>query len=195
MKKTIHFLSAILCGLVALTACEKDPIAEVDDPVPEEIEEDTTIAGASLFCSFELSGDTFSMLDITVEYLEPDGSVVVESITEDHPNWEREFTSDKLPVTLGARLMAAPKEGADFKSIDKFVLGFRQQYSAYLLNKSGQKVGDGAGFLESTSSTFYIPERVVDSYLVGEAADGLCEHVVRFEANGERVLSYWSNLQ
>ena len=112
MKRTIQMLAAALCCTLAFTACHKDNPSEPQEP---EVEEDTTPVGACVECEFKFSESTFSLFDVTFEFLNEDGTVTSEQIHD--LKVEKKFTSYSFPCEMGARFSIALKEGLVLSAI------------------------------------------------------------------------------
>ena len=174
MKRTIQMLAAALCCTLAFTACHKDNPSEPQEP---EVEEDTTPVGACVECEFKFSESTFSLFDVTFEFLNEDGTVTSEQIHD--LKVEKKFTSYSFPCEMGARFSIALKEGLVLSELEApQSFAFRFSYVGYRFNKNGDIIGDPGTMVSSRSLTFLDPQTIPNCL---KAEDTYADYTIYFK--------------
>ena len=179
MKKTIKTLAAVLCCALAFTACTKD---EPGNPTPET---DLTPVAALMDYTLTMGEDMLNMCDITIEYYDTDGKVKNEALTKG--SWEKRVLAP-LPASLGVRVKAKLKSGANPSSQESFTAAYGYDYMGYAVNSTGGVVSDVVGRGSSTSMSMKGDK--VEEWLTRHA-DGLFSFLYSFDAKGKPTRETW----
>jgi hypothetical protein len=174
--KTRKLFNLISLALVVggAVACHKDNPSEPQEP---EVEGDTTPVGACVECEFVFSESTFSLFDVTFEFLNEDGTVTSEKVHD--LKVEKKFTSYSFPCEMGARFSIALKEGLVLSELEApQSFAFRFSYVGYRFNKNGERIGDPGSMVSSQSHTFHDPQTIPNCL---EIEDTYADYTIFFE--------------
>ena len=185
MKKMMLTLAAVFCcamSLIMFTACGSD---DGDDSNNTVRKYDVTPVAAMMECSFEVSDDMLSVLDMTIEYYDNDGKLQTEKLTQ--KNWAKTVKA-KLPASLGARLKAQMKDGVDVNSIGAVKFLRRYSYKGYPVNAAGEMVSN----VQSGGSNSTVTLKGEDLHSVlSEEGGVVVAFLYNFAENGKAAAGSW----
>ena len=187
MKKKFMTLAAVLCcamSLTMFTACGSDDDNDKDSNNTVQ-EYDATPVAAVLECSFEVSDDMLSVLDMAVEYYDNDGKLQTEKLTQ--KKWSKTVKA-KLPASLGACLKAQLKDGVDVNTIDAIKLLRGYSCKGYSVTATGDMASNFKGNSNRSSITLKGEDLLS---VLSEEGGVLISYLYDFADNGKVVDGSW----
>ena len=176
MKKNLLTLAAVLCCAL-ISSCNKD---NGETPAP-----DNKPTHAVMQYALSATTQMLDMLTLTVEYYDANGQVKSEQMT--NTKWTKEIKA-KLPATLGVRLKAQLKPGADPSALEKFTAAYGYAYDGYAVNASNEQVG---------KEVFYSVDKDLDMQgskledWIARHSDGLVKYLFTFGTDGDATKISW----
>ena len=180
MKKNLMTLAAVLCCAALFTSCGKNNPDQPDAP-------DTTPVSAVMTYKFTVSEDLFSAFILTAEYYDAAGELKTEPLTS--KEWTKTVKTNKLPATLGARLMVKLKEGFDPSKEGVFSAKHLYHYDYDIVNKSNEKLGSTVSY--SSNGGVDMKYEMVPAYAERYLDKPIMKFLFNFAADGTATNGSW----
>jgi hypothetical protein len=180
MKKNLMTLAAVLCCTAMFSSCGKNNPDQPEAP-------DTTPASAVMTYKFSVADDLFNAFTLTAEYYDAAGELKTETLTS--KEWAKTVKSNKLPATLGARLMVKLKDGFDPSKEGVFSAKHLYHYEYYVVNKNNEKLG--ATVSNSSSGGVDMKYEKVPTYAEKYQDTPIMKFLFNFAADGNATSGNW----
>ena len=136
MKKTLMTLAAVLCCAMTTTVFTS---CGDDDNDEKTVTDDSPVA-VELQYSLKVTDQMLDAMKLTAEYYDASGQLQSEQVTAEQ--WTKTI-KPRIPASIGLRLKAVMKDGANVDGISSFNLTQNWAISYTKVSASGKQLGTG----------------------------------------------------